>query len=131
METPQQPSPGALREEGEGRRHSRRVHQFGGLAIGAVIGWLIGFGPEYAIGARLVTGSASTPFSIAFGLPLAVAVACGLFGLMLGTAGEVDVVDAPVRVARFRRMGRAATSERGQLPGSPVAPRTPYDRQRD
>jgi hypothetical protein len=41
---------------------------------------------------------------------------------MLGTAGEVEVVDAPVRMPRFRRMGRAATSERGQLPGSPVAP---------
>jgi hypothetical protein len=123
-----QPPPDALREEGEGRRHGRRRRQFGGLAAGVVIGWLIGFGLEYVVGARLVTGSASNPFSVAFGLPLALAVACGLFGLMLGTAGDVEVVDAPVRMARFRRLGRAATSERGQLPGSPVPPRTPYDR---
>jgi hypothetical protein len=127
MATHTQPPPGSLREENEGRRHGRRRRQFGGLAAGAVIGWLIGFGLEYAVGARLVTGSASNPFSVAFGLPLALAVACGLFGLMLGTAGEVEVVDAPVRMARFRRLGRAATSERGQLPGSQVAPRTPGD----
>jgi hypothetical protein len=128
MATQMQPTPDSLREEGEGRRHGRRRRQFTGLAAGAAVGWLIGFGLEYAIGARLVTGSASNPFSVAFGLPLALAVACGLFGLMLGTAGDVEVVDAPVRMARFRRLGRAATSERGQLPGSPVAPRMPSDR---
>jgi hypothetical protein len=71
------------------------MRQFGGLGTGFVIGWLIGFGLEYAVGARLVTGSASNPFSVAFGLPLALAVACGLFRLMLGTAGKVEVVDAP------------------------------------
>lgn len=131
MATDLQPPRGSLREEGEGRRHRRRLHQFTGLAAGAVLGWLVGFGLEYLVGSRLVTGSASNPFSIAFGLPLALAVACGLFGLMLGTAGEAEVVDAPVRMARFRRLGRAATSERGQLPGSPVAPRTPADRQHD
>jgi hypothetical protein len=131
METGTKPPASALREEGRGQRHNRRRHQFIGLAGGAVLGWLAGFGLEYAVGARLVTGSASNPFSIAFGLPLALAVAFGLFGLMLGTAGEVEVVDAPVRMARFRRLGRAATSERGQLPGSPVAPRTPGDRPRD
>jgi hypothetical protein len=131
MPTQMQPPPDALCEEGEGRRHGRRWRQFTSLAVGAVIGWLIGFGLEYAVGARLVTGSTSNPFSVAFGLPLALAVACGLFGLMLGTAAEVEVVDAPVRMARFRRLGRAATSERGQLPGSSVVPRTPYDRPRD
>jgi hypothetical protein len=131
MATQIQPPADSLREEGEGRRHGRRRRQFGGLAAGIVIGWLIGFGLEYAIGARLVTSSASNPFSVAFGLPLALAVACGLFGLMLGTAGDVEVVDAPVRMARFGRLGRAATSERGQLPGSPVPPRSPNDRPRD
>ncbi|MEP6641022.1 MAG: hypothetical protein ABJB93_03835 [Gaiellales bacterium] len=131
MATQTQPPADSLHEEGEGRRQGRRRRQFGALAAGAVTGWLIGFGLEYAVGARLVTGSASNPFSVAFGLPLALAVACGLFGLMLGTAGDVEVVDAPVRMARFHRLGRAATSERGQLPGSPVAPRTPHDPPRD
>jgi hypothetical protein len=51
----------------------------------------------------------------------------GLFGLMLGTTRDVEVVDAPVRVPGFRRLGRAATSERGQEPGSPVTPRYPDD----
>jgi hypothetical protein len=52
---------------------------------------------------------------------------CALFGLMLGTTREVAVVDAPVRDPRYRRLGKAATSERGQLPGSTVEPRTPDD----
>ena len=124
------PPTGSLQEEGPGRRHGRRRRQFTGLAAGVVVGWLIGFGLEYAVGSRPVTGSASNPFSVAFGLPLALAVAVGLFGLMLGTTSEVDVVDAPVRVGRFRGLGRAATSERGQLPGSAVAPRYPDERPR-
>jgi uncharacterized membrane protein YeiB len=131
MATETRPPPGSLQEEGAGRRHGRRRRQFTGLAAGAVTGWLIGFGLEYAVGSRLVTGSTSNPFSVAFGLPLALAVALGLFGLMLGTTREVDVVDAPVRVGRYRRLGRAATSEQGQLPGSPVTPRYPDDLPRD
>lgn len=131
METRTQPPRGSLQQEGQGRRHGRRRRQFTGLVAGVVVGWLIGFGLEYAVGSRPVTGSASNPFSIAFGLPLALAVAVGLFGLMLGTTREVDVVDAPVRVGRYRRLGRAATSERGQLPGSAVPPRYPDDSARD
>jgi hypothetical protein len=131
MATRTPPPAGSLREEGPGRRHGRRRRQFTGLAAGVVVGWLIGFGLEYAVGSRPVTGSASNPFSVAFGLPLALAVAFGLFGLMLGTTREVDVVDAPVRVPRYRRLGRAATSERGQLPGSAVTPRSADDLKRD
>jgi hypothetical protein len=116
-----------LREEGPGRRHGRRRRQFLGLAGGFVVGWVIGFLVEYVIGSRLVTGSASDPFSIGFGLPAALGVMCALFGLMLGTLREVAVVDAPVREPRYRRLGRAATSERGQVQGSTVAPRTPDD----
>jgi hypothetical protein len=114
----------ALHEEGAGRRHGRRRRQYGGLAAGLVLGWLIGFGVEYAVGSRLVTGSASDPFSVAFGLPAALAVMCGLFGLMLATTREVEVVDAPVRDPRYRRLGRAAASERGQVE-SPPPPHPP------
>ena len=108
-----------------GRRHGRRRRQLGGLFAGAAIGWLVGFGLEYAVGVRDITGTSSNVFSVAFGLPLALAIAMGLFGLMRGTVREVDVVDAPVRMGRFRRLGRAAASERGQLPGSAVPPRSP------
>jgi hypothetical protein len=127
MATSTHPPEQALHEEGPGRRHGRRRRQLLGLAAGFVVGWLIGFLVEYAIGSRLVTGSASNPFSVAFGLPAAVGVACALFGLLLGTTREVQVVDAPVRDPRYEHLGRAATSERGQMQGSSVAPRGPDD----
>jgi len=123
-----QPPPGSLhQQEGPGGEHGRRKRQLGGLAAGFVLGWVIGFIVEYAIGSRLVTGSASDPFSVAFGLPAALGIMFGLFGLMLGTTREVEVIDAPVREPRYRRLGKAATSERGQLQGSTVKPRTPDD----
>ena len=127
MATHTHPPAETLREEGPGQRRGRRRRQFLGLAGGFVVGWLVGFLLEYVIGSRLVTGSASDPFSVAFGLPAALGVMCALFGLMLGTVREVAVVDAPVREPRYSRLGRAATSERGQLQGSTVAPRTPDD----
>jgi hypothetical protein len=127
MATSTHPPERALHEEGPGRRHGRRRRQFLGLAAGFMVGWLVGFLVEYAVGSRLVTGSASDPFSIAFGLPAAVGVACALFGLLLGTTREVQVVDAPVRDPRYERLGRAATSERGQMQGSSVAPNTPEE----
>jgi hypothetical protein len=130
MATPTHPPVETLREEGPGRRHGRRRRQLTGLAAGFVIGWLVGFVVEYAVGSSLVTGSASDPFSVAFGLPAALGIMFGLFGLMLGTTREVEVVDAPVREPRYRRLGRAATSERGQMQGSTVAPRTPDDLER-
>jgi hypothetical protein len=127
MATPAHPPAETLREEGAGQRHGRRRRQLTGLAAGFVAGWLVGFVVEYAIGSTLVTGSASDPFSVAFGLPAALGIMFGLFGLMLATTREVEVVDAPVREPRYRRLGRAATSERGQMQGSTVAPRTPDD----
>jgi hypothetical protein len=127
MATHPHPPARALHEEGPGQRHGRRRRQLAGLVAGFASGWLIGFLVEYAIGSRLVTGSASDPFSVAFGLPAALGIMFGLFGLMLATTREVEVVDAPVREPRYRRLGRAATSERGQVQGSTVAPRTPDD----
>ena len=123
-----QPPPESLhQQEGPGGEHGRRRRQLGGLAAGFVLGWVIGFLVEYAIGSKLVTGSASDPFSVAFGLPAALGIMFGLFGLMLGTTREVEIVDAPVREPRYRRLGKAATSERGQLQGSTVKPRTQDD----
>jgi hypothetical protein len=130
MATNTHPPAEALNEEGPGRRHGRRRRQLTGLVAGFAVGWLVGFLVEYVIGSRLVTGSASDPFSIAFGLPAALGIMFALFGLMLATTREVAVVDAPVREPRYRHLGRAATSERGQMQGSTVAPRTPDDVER-
>ncbi len=112
-----------LNEEGTGRRRGRRRRQLTGLVAGLVLGWVLGFAFEYAVGSRLTTGSASDPFTVAFGVPAAVAVAFGLFGLLLGTTREVQVVDAPVRDPRYERVGRAAASERGQTQGPAATPR--------
>lgn len=117
-----------LNEEGAGRRHGRRRRQLTGLAAGLVLGWAIGFAFEYAIGSRLTTGSVSDRFTVAFGLPAAVAIAFGLFGLLLGTTREVQVVDAPVRDPRYERVGRAAASERGQTQERANTARQPADR---
>jgi hypothetical protein len=122
METGHTQPGSALRAESPPRREHRRKSQFAGLAAGALAGLLIGILLQWAIGSERLTGHADDPFSVGFGLPVALAIAAGLFGLLVGTAREAPVEDAPVRVRRFRRMGRAATSSRGQLPGSPVPP---------
>jgi hypothetical protein len=122
METGHEQSGPALRAESPRRERHRRRSQFAGLFAGAAIGFVTGLLLQWALGTERLTGHADDPFSIAFGLPVALAVAAGLFGLLLGTAQEPPVEDAPVRVGRFRRLGRAATSKRGQLPGSPVPP---------
>jgi hypothetical protein len=122
METGHHEPDSALRAESPRREEHRRRSQFGGLAAGAAAGFVVGILIQLAFGTERLTGHADDPFSLAFGLPVALAIAAGLFGLLLGTAREPPVVDAPVRVGRFRRMHRAAVSRQGQLPGSPVPP---------
>ena len=122
METGHEPSGPALRAESPRRERHRRRSQFAGLFAGAVAGLVAGIAIQWAFGSERLTGHADDPFSLAFGLPVAMAIAAGLFGLLLGTAQEPPVEDAPVRVGRFGRLGRAATSKQGQLPGSPVPP---------
>ena len=122
METGHTEPGSALRAESPRREQHRRRGQFGGLVAGAAAGLVAGVLTQWAVGSERLTGHADDPFSLAFGLPVALAIAAGLFGLLLGTAREAAVVDAPVRVRRFRRMHRAAVSKQGQLPGSPVPP---------
>jgi hypothetical protein len=95
------------------------------------LGCGVGIALEVGIGLHRLTGEASDPFAVVFGLPLALAVAGGLFGLLLATTAEVAVEDAPVRVRWYRGLGRAATSTRGQLPGSSVPPGVPGDDRAD
>ena len=121
------PPEAAFHEETSRRRHGRRRRQCTGLAAGAAIGFVAGLVLQEVIGLGRITGHADNPFSVIFGLPVAMAIAFGLFGLLLATTREVAVVDAPVRVRWFRGLGRAATSTRGQLPGSSVPPGTTGD----
>jgi hypothetical protein len=123
METGHREPDSALRAESPRREEHRRKSQFGGMAAGAMAGLVAGVLIQWVFGTERLTGHADDPFSLAFGLPVALAIAAGLFGLLLGTASEAPVVDAPVRVRRFRRMHRAAVSKQGQLPGSPVPPK--------
>ena len=122
METGHKQAGPALRAESPHRERNRRRRQIGGLAAGALTGLLAGVVIEYVIGSERLTGHANDPFSLAFGLPVAMAIAVGLFGLLLGTARVPPVEDAPVRERRYQRLGRAAVSKQGQLPGSPVPP---------
>jgi hypothetical protein len=122
METGHKQTGPALRAESPNREHNRRRRQIGGLAAGALTGLVAGIVIEYVIGSERLTGHANNPFSLAFGLPVAMAIAVGLFGLLLGTARVAPVEDAPVRERRYQRLGRAAVSKQGQLPGSPVPP---------
>jgi hypothetical protein len=122
METSHNPPDSALRSESPRREHHRRRSQFAGLFAGAAAGLVAGVVIQWIFGSERLTGHADDPFSLAFGLPVAMAIAAGLFGLLLGTAQEPPVEDAPVRDRRFRRLGRAAVSKQGQLPGSAVPP---------
>ena len=78
----------ALRAESPRREEHRRRSQFGGLAAGAAAGLVAGILIQWAFGSERLTGHADDPFSLAFGLPVALAIAAGLFGLLLGTARE-------------------------------------------
>jgi hypothetical protein len=57
------------------------------------------------------------------GLPTLLAIAGAVIGSLAAAWPTVEDVDAPMRVDRYARQGRAAASERGQLPGSAVPPR--------
>jgi len=83
------------------------------------------------VGAPRATGSGDNPAVWVFGLPGFLAIAGTVIGWVAAGLPSVEVGDAPVRQRRFRRAGRAAATERGQLPGSEVPPRyatSPRDR---
>jgi hypothetical protein len=122
METGHERSGPALRAESPRQEHHRRRSQAGAFFAGAAAGVIAGILVEWAIGSERLTGHADDPLSLGFGLPVAMGIALGLFALLIATAREDPVEDAPVRERRFRRLGRAAASKQGQLPGSPVPP---------
>ena len=109
------------------RRHRRLAIIAAGSLTGLVVGGLV----VLLVDAPRATGSGDNPAVWVFGLPGFLAIAGTVIGWVAAGLPSVEVVDAPVRQRRFRRAGRAAATERGQLPGSEVPPRyatSPRDR---
>src|SRR6476620_4689979 len=101
------------------------------IAAGTLPGLVVGGLVVLLMDAPRATGSGDNPAVWVFGLPGFLAIAGTVIGWVAAGLPSVEVVDAPVRQRRFRRAGRAATTERGQLPGSEVPPRyatSPRDR---
>ena len=92
----------------------RRVQAGVAAAAGAVAGALIG------LAAVAVSGPSQSAYR--WGIVVALALIGFFAGGMLAEARTATDVDVPVRDVDAARRGRAATSEQGQLPGSPVKP---------
>jgi hypothetical protein len=109
------------------RRHRRLAIIAAGTLAGLVLGGLV----VLLVDVPRATGTGDNPAVWVFGLPGFLAIAGTVIGWVAAGLPSVEVVDAPVRQRRFRRAGRAAATERGQLPGSEVPPRyatSPRDR---
>jgi hypothetical protein len=87
-----------------------------------VIGYAIGAGFVLVVDRARYSGNASDIVVWLVGLPIMLAIAGAVIGALVAAWQSAEDVDAPLRVPRFERQGRAATSEQGQLPGSPVPP---------
>ena len=101
----------------------RRRRRLAIIAAGTLTGLVVGGLVVLAVDAPRATGSGDNPAVWVVGLPGFLAIAGTVIGWVAAGLPSVEVVDAPVRQRRFRRAGRAATSEQGQLPGSEVPPR--------
>jgi hypothetical protein len=114
-------------DDNPARRHRRLAIIAAGTLAGLVVGGLV----VLLMDAPRATGSGDNPAVWVFGLPGFLAIAGTVIGWVAAGLPSAEVVDAPVRQRRFRRAGRAAATERGQLPGSEVPPRyasSPRDR---
>ena len=109
----------------------RRRRRLAIIAAGTLTGLVVGGLVVLVVDAPRATGSGDNPAVWVVGLPGFLAIAGTVIGWVAAGLPSVEVVDAPVRQRWFRRAGRAATSEQGQLPGSEVPPRyasSPRDR---
>src|SRR5436190_17454955 len=100
-------------------RRRRRL----GIIAAALTGLIVGGLLVLLVDAPRATGSGDNPAVWVFGLPAFLAIAGTVIGWVVAGLPSAEVVDAPARQRRFRRAGRAATTEQGQLPGSEVPPR--------
>jgi len=106
------------------RRHRRLAIIAAGTLTGLVVGGLV----VLLVDAPRATGSGDNPAVWVFGLPGFLAIAGTVIGWVMAGLPSAPVMDAPVRQRRFARRGVAATSVRGQTPGSDVPPRYRDDR---
>ncbi len=93
------------------------------ILIGAAIGYGLGACFVVLVDRARYSGGDSDLLVWLFGLPTLLAIAGAVIGSLVAAWPTVEDVDAPIRVGRFARRGRAAASEQGQLPGSAVPPR--------
>lgn len=105
-------------DEEPSTRRRQLATVFGGTLVGFTVGALL----VVLIDRRNATGSSDNIETWLFGLPVLLAIAGTVIGWVLAGMRNADDVDAPVRLRRFARRGRAATSVDGQLPGSAVPP---------
>jgi MFS family permease len=118
--------PDMVPPDAEERRRRRRRHVTLASAGGA-LGLAIGIVLVVVISNWGSTGSWQHARVFLFGLPALLLVGGTVVGTLFSMVPEAADVDAPVRDARGPGQA-AATSEQGQLPGSPVAPdRAPAD----
>jgi hypothetical protein len=99
------------------------------ILTGAVVGYAIGGGFVLVVDRARYSGNASDIVVWLVGLPTLLAIGGAVIGSLVAAWPAVEDVDAPLRMPRFARQGRAAASEHGQLPGSPVRPRTTKTRE--
>jgi hypothetical protein len=112
------------RAEAEGDDPPERAHRrILAILIGAGIGFGIGACFVVVVDRARYSGADSDLLVWLVGLPTLLAIAGAVIGSLVAAWPTVEDVDAPMRVDRYARQGRAAASERGQLPGSAVPPR--------
>jgi hypothetical protein len=105
-----------------GEPHSRTRQRIAAILIGAVIGYAVGAAFVLLFDRARYSGDSSNLVVWLVGLPTLLAIGGAVIGSLAAAWPTVEQVDAPIRERRFAREGRAATSEQGQLPGSPVPP---------
>ena len=104
---------------------ARKRRRILAILMGALVGYAIGGGFVLIFDRVRYSGNKSDIVVWLVGLPTLLAIGGAVIGSLVAAWPAVEDVDAPIRMRRFARQGRAATSEQGQLPGSPVPPR--YD----
>lgn len=93
------------------------------VLIGALVGYGVGAAFVVVVDRARYSGADSDLVVWLVGLPTLLAIGGAVIGSLVAAWPSVEDVDAPMRVDRYVRQRRAATSQRGQLPGSAVPPR--------
>jgi hypothetical protein len=109
------------------RRHHHIVFAGAGATTGLVVGLLAVLLLSQPRDTGAFSGGWKDAAVVVFGLPVLLAIGCGVIGWLVSAAPEVEDVDAPVRDTAGLQAGAAAVSEEGQLLGSPIEPNVTPD----